>query len=94
MKDEGVEFVTEADIGQNIKAKKIMDDYDAVVLAVRPPLIQEISMRLEGMLMEYILQLIFLQQQLRVFFIQIFTDGKYISAKDKNVIVIGGGDTR
>ena len=34
MKEEGIEFITEANIGQNIKAKKIMEDYDAVVLAV------------------------------------------------------------
>ena len=70
MKDEGVEFVTEANIGQNIKAKKIMDDYDAVVLAVGASNPRDIS-ALEEMLMEYILQLIFLQQQLRVFLIQI-----------------------
>ena len=32
MKEEGIEFITEANIGQNIKAKKIMEDYDAVVI--------------------------------------------------------------
>ena len=33
MKEEGIEFVTNANVGENIKAKKLMADYDAVVLA-------------------------------------------------------------
>ena len=33
MKAEGIEFVTEANVGEKIKAKKLVDEYDAVVLA-------------------------------------------------------------
>ena len=92
MKDEGVEFVTEANIGQNIKAKKIMDDYDAVVLAVgasNPRDINAPGREADGIYFA----VDFLTATTKSLLDSDLTDGKYISAKDKNVIVIGGGDT-
>lgn len=92
MKDEGVEFVTEANIGQNIKAKKIMDDYDAVVLAVGASNPRDISA--PGRDADGIYFAVdFLTATTKSLLDSDLTDGKYISAKDKNVIVIGGGDT-
>ena len=91
MKDEGVEFVTEANIGQNIKAKKIMDDYDAVVLAVgasNPRDINAPGRDADGIYFA----VDFLTATTKSLLDSDLTDGKYISAKDKNVIVIGGGD--
>ena len=92
MKDEGVEFVTEANIGQNIKAKKIMDDYDAVVLAVgasNPRDINAPGRDADGIYFA----VDFLKSTTKSLLDSGLTDGKYISAKGKNVIVIGGGDT-
>ena len=92
MKDEGVEFVTEANIGQNIEAKKIMDDYDAVVLAVgasNPRDINAPGRDADGIYFA----VDFLTATTKSLLDSDLTDGKYISAKDKNVIVIGGGDT-
>ena len=92
MKDEGVEFVTEANIGQNIKAKKIMDDYDAIVLAVgasNPRDINAPGRDADGIYFA----VDFLTATTKSLLDSDLTDGKYISAKDKNVIVIGGGDT-
>lgn len=92
MKDEGVEFVTEANIGQNIKAKKIMDNYDAVVLAVgasNPRDINAPGRDADGIYFA----VDFLTATTKSLLDSDLTDGKYISAKDKNVIVIGGGDT-
>lgn len=92
MRDEGVEFVTEANIGQNIKAKKIMDDYDAVVLAVgasNPRDINAPGRDADGIYFA----VDFLTATTKSLLDSDLTDGKYISAKDKNVIVIGGGDT-
>lgn len=92
MKDEGVEFVTEANIGQNIKAKKIMDDYDAVILAVgasNPRDINAPGRDADGIYFA----VDFLTATTKSLLDSDLTDGKYISAKDKNVIVIGGGDT-
>ena len=92
MKDEGVEFVTEANIGQNIKAKKIKDDYDAVVLAVGASNPRDISA--PGRDADGIYFAVdFLTATTKSLLDSDLTDGKYISAKDKNVIVIGGGDT-
>lgn len=92
MNDEGVEFVTEANIGQNIKAKKIMDDYDAVVLAVGASNPRDISA--PGRDADGIYFAVdFLTATTKSLLDSDLTDGKYISAKDKNVIVIGGGDT-
>lgn len=92
MKDEGVEFVTEVNIGQNIKAKKIMDDYDAVVLAVGASNPRDISA--PGRDADGIYFAVdFLTATTKSLLDSDLTDGKYISAKDKNVIVIGGGDT-
>lgn len=92
MKDEGVEFVTEANIGQNIKAKKIMDDYDAVVLAVGASNPRDINA--PGRDADRIYFAVdFLTATTKSLLDSDLTDGKYISAKDKNVIVIGGGDT-
>ena len=92
MKDEGVEFVTEANIGQSIKAKKIMDDYDAVVLAVgasNPRDINAPGRDADGIYFA----VDFLTATTKSLLDSDLTDGKYISAKDKNVIVIGGSDT-
>ena len=92
MRDEGVEFVTEANIGQSIKAKKIMDDYDAVVLAVgasNPRDINAPGRDADGIYFA----VDFLTATTKSLLDSDLTDGKYISAKDKNVIVIGGGDT-
>lgn len=38
MKREGVEFVTNADVGNTISAQELMQDYDAVVLAAAHPI--------------------------------------------------------
>ena len=82
MKDEGVEFVTEANIGQNIKAKKIMDDYDAVVLAVGASNPRDISA--PGRDADGIYFAVdFLTATTKSLLDSDLTDGKYISAKDK-----------
>ena len=81
-----------ADIGQNIKAKKIMEDYDAVVLAVgasNPRDINAPGRDANGI--HFAVD--FLAATTKSLLDSDLTDGRYISAKDKNVIVIGGGDT-
>ena len=79
MKEEGIEFVTNANVGENIKAKKLMADYDAVVLGRDA---NGIYFAVD-----------FLTATTKSLLDSGLKDGRYISAKDKNVIVIGGGDT-
>ena len=86
MKEEGIEFITEANIGQNIKAKKIMEDYDAVVLAVgasNPRDINAPGRDANGI--HFAVD--FLAATTKSLLDSDLTDGRYISAKDKNVVV-------
>ena len=92
MKEEGIEFVTNANVGENIKAKKLMADYDAVVLAcgaANPRDINALGRDANGIYFA----VDFLTATTKSLLDSGLKDGRYISAKDKNVIVIGGGDT-
>lgn len=92
MEKEGVEFVTNANVGESVKAKKLIDDYDAVVLACgasNPRDIKAPGRDAKGIYFA----VDFLTSTTKSLLDSNLTDGKFISAKDKNVIVIGGGDT-
>ncbi|CAG0900401.1 unnamed protein product [Cyprideis torosa] len=91
MKAEGVEFKTNTEIGKDILLSELLEKYDAIVLsggAEQPRDLSVEGRNLNGIYfaMEY------LTQQNRANMGQTF-NGSRISAKDKNVIVIGGGDT-
>ena len=91
MKEEGIEFVTNANVGENIKAKKLMADYDAVVLAcgaANPRDINAPGRDANGIYFA----VDFLTATTKSLLDSGLKDGRYISAKDKNVIVIGGGN--
>ena len=92
MEQEGVTFQTNADVGHNVQAKKILEAFDAVVLACgasNPRDLQGEGRELEGIhfAVDY------LRLNTKSLLDSDHQDGKYISAKDKHVIVIGGGDT-
>lgn len=91
MKEEGVEFKTNIEIGKDVLLSELLDKFDAIVLAggaehPRDLLVE--GRKLNGIFfaMDY------LTQQNRANIGQTF-NGSRISAKDKNVIVVGGGDT-
>ena len=92
MAADGVEFLTNAHIGVDLAAAKLKDDFDAVVICTGATKARDLPIpgrELKGihMAMEFLLantkSLLDSQHQ----------DGKFISAKDKHVIVVGGGDT-
>jgi NAD(P)H-dependent glutamate synthase small subunit len=88
----GVEFVTDADVGRNIDAGKLLAEHDAVLLATgatRPRELEVPGRELEGV--HFAMD--FLTANTRSLLDSKLGDGNYISAKDKHVIVIGGGDT-
>ena len=92
MKAEGVTFITNANIGENVKAKKLLEEYDSVVLACgasNPRDIKAPGRDANGIYFA----VDFLKSTTKSLLDSGLTDGKYISAKGKNVIVIGGGDT-
>lgn len=92
MKEEGVAFITNADVGKNIKASELLEEYDAVVLACgasNPRDINAPGRDAEGIYFA----VDFLKSTTKSLLASELKDGKYISAKNKNVVVIGGGDT-
>lgn len=92
MKAEGVEFITDSNIGENVKAKKLIDEYDAVVLACgasNPRDIKAPGRDANGIYFA----VDFLKATTKSLLDSDLKDGKFINAKGKNVIVIGGGDT-
>lgn len=92
MKEEGVTFVTGADVGGNYKANKIIKEFDSVILtcgASNPRDINVPGRSAKGI--HFAVD--FLKSTTKSLLDSNLKEGTYISAKDKNVLVIGGGDT-
>lgn len=91
LKEEGIEFITGTEIGTDLHATELTDNYDAVILAggATNPRDLEIEGRdLEG--------IHFAMEFLHANVEKLLEDehkNEFISATDKDVIVIGGGDT-
>jgi glutamate synthase (NADPH/NADH) small chain len=91
MEEEGVQFICNANVGVNIRVNDIMRDYHAVVLAGGSTIPRDLTIpgrELKGV--HYAMEFL-KQQNKRVSELSI--DEKDIKATDKNVVVIGGGDT-
>ena len=92
MRDEGIEFIVSADVGKNVDVKELVDGNDAVLLATGATLARDLP--IPGREAEGVhLAMDFLTANTKSLLDSNLEDGNYISAKDKNVIVIGGGDT-
>lgn len=93
MKDEGIKFVTNANIGTDeYKASDIINSYDAIVLACGSSNPRDINVpNRDAKGIHFAVD--FLKATTKSLLDSDLEDNSYISAKDKNVIVIGGGDT-
>ena len=90
--DEGIRFVTETEIGRHIPADRVAKEYDSIVLCGGAT--QARDLPVEGRNLKGIhLAMEFLAANTKSLLDSKHADGKYISAKGKNVVVIGGGDT-
>ncbi len=92
MEEEGIEFKTSANVGKDVDAKKLLKEYDAVVLccgASNPRDISAPGRDAKGIYFA----VDFLTSTTKALWDNGLKEGTYISAKDKDVIVIGGGDT-
>ena len=92
MEEEGIEFRTGVNVGVDISAEEILSQYDRVILscgASNPRDIKVAGRETEGIYFA----VDFLRSTTKALLDNGLTEGTYISAKDKDVIVIGGGDT-
>ncbi len=94
--EEGVTFVTNANVGgsddNSIDTKQLQRDNDAVLFATGATKARDLfapGRELKGIH----LAMEFLTANTKSYLDSALSDNNYISAKDKNVIVIGGGDT-
>jgi glutamate synthase (NADPH) small chain len=92
MADEGVRFVTSMEVGKHFPASRLLSDFDAAVLTTGATAARDLPT--EGRKLAGIhLAMEFLTANTRSLLDSGLKDGKYISAKGKDVVVIGGGDT-
>jgi glutamate synthase (NADPH/NADH) small chain len=92
METEGVKFVTGCNVGVDVKAAELLKQYDRIILccgAKNPRDIKAAGRDAEGIYFA----VDYLSRNTKSLLDSEFKDQKYISAKGKNVVIIGGGDT-
>ncbi len=92
MEEEGVEFITGANVGDNVEARELLEGYDAVILccgASNPRDLTAPGREAQGIhfAVDY------LRANTKSLLDSGHRDGNYINAKGKRVLVVGGGDT-
>ncbi len=92
MKAEGVEFRMNVNVGKDVKAEQLLKEYDRVILACGASNPRDIKVPGRDANGIYF-AVDFLKSTTKSLLDNGLTDGTYISAKGKNVMVIGGGDT-
>ncbi|MDE6305447.1 MAG: glutamate synthase subunit beta [Muribaculaceae bacterium] len=92
MEAEGIEFRTGVNVGSDIGADELLDGYDAVCVAIGAGVPRDLTVsgrNSNGV--HFALEL--LQQQNRIVAGSELAQSERITAKGKNVLIIGGGDT-
>ncbi len=92
LKAEGIVFITGCEVGKDYPADKLRREFDAIVLcggATKPRDLPIEGRQLKGV--HFAME--FLHANTKSLLDSDHADGQYISAKGKDVIVIGGGDT-
>lgn len=89
---EGIHFVTNAEVGMQYPAGKLLKEHDAVVLCCGATQPRDLPIPGRG-LKGIHFAMSFLSANTKSLLDSRHGDGQYLSAKDKDVIVIGGGDT-
>ncbi len=92
MSAEGIRFVTGLNVGKDYDVERLTKDFDAIVLcggATRPRDLALAGRNLQGI--HFAME--FLHTNTKSLLDSNHEDGRYLSAKGKDVIVIGGGDT-
>lgn len=91
LEKEGIEFRTNTEVGKNYPAEKLLTDFDAAILCIGATKPRDLNV--EGRNLKGIYFAVdYLSANTRAV-LDGKGDGGYVSAKDKDVVVIGGGDT-
>lgn len=90
MEAEGVSFMTCVDVGKDLKAEKLLKDFDRVILACGASNPRDINVPGRDAKGIYF-AVDFLRANTKNLLDS--ADGSFVSTKDKNVVIIGGGDT-
>lgn len=92
LSEEGIIFKTNVNVGIDIKIDELLKNYDAICLAIGA--MKPRDLNVEGRELKGIyFAMDYLKQQNKVLRGIEFSKEERITAKDKNVLVIGGGDT-
>ncbi len=92
MEQEGVEFITGVHVGQDISIHDLLHKYDAIVLACGATKPRDLPVPGRGLSgIHFAME--FLHANTKSLLDSDHRDGNFISAADKHVVVIGGGDT-
>ncbi len=92
MEEEGIVFQTGVDVGRDVKASKLLHDFDRVILACgasNPRDINAPGRDAKGIYFA----VDFLTANTKSLLDSDFADKKYVDTKGKAVVIIGGGDT-
>ena len=92
MEEEGVAFVTGVDVGKDKKADKLLKEFDCVILACGSSNPRDISAPGRDAKGIYF-AVDFLTRNTKSLLDSDFKDKQYVDTKDKDVVIIGGGDT-
>lgn len=92
MTQEGIDFITNTEVGKDITAEELQDQYDAVIICTGAQ--KQRDLVLEGRESKGVhFAMDYLTTTTKSLLDSNFTDGQFIDTKGKDVIVIGGGDT-
>ncbi len=91
MAAEGVEFRTSCDVGRDVSAQAILDEYDAVILCCGAKKPRELPVA-EGIQGVYF-AVDFLTSTTKSLLDNGLAKGAYIDAEGRDVVIVGGGDT-
>jgi len=92
MKAEGIKFVTNTEIGIDIKGESMMEEYDAICLAIGSQVPRDLP--IEGRELKGIhYAMDYLSMENKLVAKEKVASDKVIDTHGKNVLVIGGGDT-
>ena len=92
LESQGIEFRTNINVGIDLSADEIKKEYDAVLIATGSTTPRDLNIPGRESNNIYF-AMDFLTQNTKSLLNSSLSDGNYIDAKDRDVIVIGGGDT-